>query len=232
MKGAIRKSNRTDNESAKMATAKGVIQGYTGVAAVDDKHQIIVEAQAHGTGSEQELLLPVVVAMKGVLAQNSLITADAGYHSEENLEQLAALEVEALIADNRMRGRDERFATQDRHREKPDPLSYRTTPQPPTPSWRTKTSVKRSTTDDQLTRWLPVHESGRAGPHQPLTVLDHRSSLSASKVSSTRVEMVHTCPDGSRIRPVRSPQNWFFTGIRTLAPAATARSITVSTSST
>jgi len=29
------------------------------VAAVDDRHQIIVEAQAYGTGSEQELLLPV-----------------------------------------------------------------------------------------------------------------------------------------------------------------------------
>ena len=50
-KGSIRKSNRTDNESAKMATSKGVIQGYTGVAAVDARHQIIVEAQAHGTGS-------------------------------------------------------------------------------------------------------------------------------------------------------------------------------------
>ena len=54
-KGTIRMSNHTDNESAKMATSKGVIQGYTGVAAVDAKHQIIVDAQAHGTGSEQEL---------------------------------------------------------------------------------------------------------------------------------------------------------------------------------
>jgi len=35
-----------------MATGKGVIQGYTGVAAVDEKNQIIIEAQAHGTGSE------------------------------------------------------------------------------------------------------------------------------------------------------------------------------------
>jgi transposase len=122
VKDAIRKSNRTDNESAKMATSKGVIQGYTGVAAVDGKHQIIVEAQAHGTGSEQELLVPVVVAMQDVLADNSLITADAGYHSEENLRQLAALQVAALIADNGMRGRDERFATQDRHQQAPDPL--------------------------------------------------------------------------------------------------------------
>ena len=74
-----------------MATGKGVIQGYTGVAAVDAAHQIIVEAQAHGTGSEQEALLPVVTAMTAVLAPTSLITADAGYHSEANLQQLAAL---------------------------------------------------------------------------------------------------------------------------------------------
>ncbi len=42
--GTIRKSNRTDPDSAKMATGKGVIQGYTGVAAVDAKRQIIIEA--------------------------------------------------------------------------------------------------------------------------------------------------------------------------------------------
>ncbi len=52
------------NESAKMATSKGVIQGYCGVATVDAKHQIIVDAQAHGTGSEQERLIPVVQAIQ------------------------------------------------------------------------------------------------------------------------------------------------------------------------
>ncbi len=121
-KGAIRKSNRTDNESAKMATSKGVIQGYTGVAAVDARHQIIVEAQAHGTGSEQELLIPVVQAMQATLADDTLITADAGYHSEANLKQLAAMKVDALIADNNMRSRDERFAEQGKYKALPDPL--------------------------------------------------------------------------------------------------------------
>ena len=121
-KGSVRKSNRTDNESAKMATSKGVIQGYTGVAAVDAKHQIIVEAQAHGTGSEQELLLPVVKAMKEVMSADTLITADAGYHSEANLKELATLDVDALIADNNMRGRDERFAEQDKYKALPDPI--------------------------------------------------------------------------------------------------------------
>ena len=112
-----------------MATSKGVIQGYTGVAAVDAKHQIIVDAQAHGTGSEQELLVPVVKAMRAtlddehsLLTKTSLITADAGYHSESNLRQLADLNVDALIADNAMRSRDERFAGQDKYKALPDPL--------------------------------------------------------------------------------------------------------------
>jgi transposase len=120
--GSVRKSNRTDNESAKMATSKGVIQGYTGVAAVDAKHQIIVEAQAHGTGSEQELLLPVVEAMKDMLLPHSLLTVDSGYHSDKNLQALEQQNIDALIADNDMRKRDERFATQSRHQQGPDPL--------------------------------------------------------------------------------------------------------------
>ena len=121
-KGSIRKSNRTDNESAKIATGKGVIQGYTGVAAVDGLCQVIVEAQAHGTGSEQALLIPVVEAMRDLIEDDSIVTADAGYHSEANLEQLARMNIEALIADNGMRQRDERFAEQDKHKARPDPL--------------------------------------------------------------------------------------------------------------
>ena len=130
VKGGVRKSNRTDNESAKMATGKGVIQGYTGVAAVDAAHQIIVEAQAHGTGSEQELLLPVVTAMAAMLTAHSRVTADAGYHSETNLQQLAARSIDALVADTDMRRRDERFATQELHKTAADPLHDKSAPGP------------------------------------------------------------------------------------------------------
>lgn len=120
--GGVRKSNLTDNESAKLATDKGVIQGYCGVAVVDAKHQVIVEAQAHGTGAEQELLLPVIDACAEQRTTDTLITADAGYHSEANLAALAERGVDALIADGQMRQRDERFADQDKHTAKPDPL--------------------------------------------------------------------------------------------------------------
>ncbi len=121
-KGKVIKSNRTDNESAKMATSKGVIQGYTGVAAVDARHQIIVEAQAHGTGSEQALLMPMVAAATPLCTPDTLITADAGYHSDANLKALAAQARPALIADNQMRKRDERFKDQAKYKAQPDPL--------------------------------------------------------------------------------------------------------------
>jgi len=115
--GAVRKSIRTDNGSAKMATSKGVIQGYTGVAAVDAAHQIIVVSQAHGTGSEQELLVPIVEALQPLRGATTLITADSGYHSEANLRARDTMWVEALIADRDLRKRDERIATQSRHQQ-------------------------------------------------------------------------------------------------------------------
>ena len=88
----------------------------------DEAHQIIVEAQAHGTGSEQELLLPTIHASRAVATADTLYTADAGYHSETNLKSLAEENIPALIADNGMRKRDERFKDQEKYKALPDPL--------------------------------------------------------------------------------------------------------------
>jgi hypothetical protein len=57
-----------------MATGKGAIRGHTGVAAVGGAHQILVEARAHGAGTEQELLVPVVAAIQPLLSADSLIS--------------------------------------------------------------------------------------------------------------------------------------------------------------
>lgn len=54
------KGNITDNESAKMKTSHGVIQGYNGVAVIDDKHQVIVHAEAFGASQEHELLIEFI----------------------------------------------------------------------------------------------------------------------------------------------------------------------------
>lgn len=58
------KSNITDNESAKMKTSHRVIQGYNGIAVVDDKHQVIVHADAFGAAQEHDLLEPMIEGTK------------------------------------------------------------------------------------------------------------------------------------------------------------------------
>jgi hypothetical protein len=45
-------SNLTDNDSATMKTAHGVIQGYNSQALIDGRHQVIVPAQAFGRGQD------------------------------------------------------------------------------------------------------------------------------------------------------------------------------------
>jgi transposase len=121
-KGQELKTNITDPDSAKMATSKGVIQGYAAQAAVDSAHQIIVAAQVIGSGSEQAMLLPMIEQSQPYRQEHTLITADAGYHSDANVQQLMQQNIPAMIADNQMRQRDERFANQAKHKGKDDPL--------------------------------------------------------------------------------------------------------------
>jgi transposase len=115
-KGQELKSNVTDPESAKMATNKGVIQGYAAQAAVDSTHQVIVAADVVGSGSEQSALLPMVEQSQIVANTQTLITADARYHNQANLRALQERNINALIADNQMRSRDEAFADQGKYR--------------------------------------------------------------------------------------------------------------------
>jgi transposase len=121
-KGQELKTNITDPDSAKMATSKGVIQGYAAQAAVDSAHQVIVAADVIGSGSEQSMLLPMIEQSAAHRKEQTLITADAGYHSDANVRQLMDQGIPALVADNQMRSRDERFNGQGKHKNKDDPL--------------------------------------------------------------------------------------------------------------
>jgi len=88
------KSNITDNESAKMKTSHGVIQGYDGVAVVDDKHQVIVHAEAFGAAQEHDLLEPMgegttenfeAIGKQDVFKTAKLV-ADSGFHAEDETQ--------------------------------------------------------------------------------------------------------------------------------------------------
>ena len=121
--GRFRSAARSSRmESGMLATEKGVVQGYCGVAAVDDKHQIVLSAQAHGTGSEQALLPGIVEEIEPVMKDGTAITTDAGYHSEANVEMLEQKHIGGYIADRGYRSRDPKYAGQDRHTVKDDAL--------------------------------------------------------------------------------------------------------------
>jgi transposase len=57
-------SNITDNDSAKMLTSHGYIQGYNGQALIDDKHQVVVHAEVFGTVSDHEHVAPLMDGAK------------------------------------------------------------------------------------------------------------------------------------------------------------------------
>lgn len=120
------KSNITDNESAKMKTSHGVIQGYNGVAVVDDKHQVIVCAEAFGAAQEHELLEPMIEGTKKNFKETgdkdvfekAKLVADSGYHTEANMKMIMEEGIDAYIADTQFRKRDPRFADVDKYKER------------------------------------------------------------------------------------------------------------------
>ncbi len=123
--GKPKKSNLTDNESAKMKSAHGVIQGYDGVAVVDSKRQVVVHAQAFGEAQEHELLVPRVegarehfrvIGKEEDIFKQTKLTADAGFHTGRNMEMLFAQQIDGYVADILFRKRDPRFAQAARYK--------------------------------------------------------------------------------------------------------------------
>ena len=116
------KSNITDNESCKMKTSKGTIQGYNGIATVDSKHQIIIDAEAIGDGQEQSALVPVLERIQhrykhlgissNIFEDGLIITADTGYSNQANITYLYKHSIDAYVPDNLFRQRDPAFADQ------------------------------------------------------------------------------------------------------------------------
>ena len=123
------KSNITDNESCKMKTSKGTVQGYNGIATVDSKHQIIVDAEAIGEGQEHHALIPVLERIDArykllgisehIYSDGLTVTADTGYSNKPNLTYLHANGIDSYVPDNQFRQRDPAFAKQkDKHGKK------------------------------------------------------------------------------------------------------------------
>jgi len=121
------KSNITDNESAKMTTSHGVIQGYTGVVVSDEKHQVVTHAEAFGEGQEHGLLKPMVqgtrenfraIGQEEDIFHKAKLLGDSGLHSEENMKMLFEEGIDGYFVDNLFRKRDPLFADAGRYKER------------------------------------------------------------------------------------------------------------------
>ncbi|WP_279432809.1 transposase [Rheinheimera sp. D18] len=107
---------------ARRLPSKGTIQGYNGVAAVDKKHQIIVDAQVFGEGQEHHTLQPVLENIQSrfqrlaisdnILKAQTIITADTGFANEQNMQYLHDNHINAYVPDNQFRSRDPKFSEQ------------------------------------------------------------------------------------------------------------------------
>jgi hypothetical protein len=111
-------SNITDNESARIKGPHGYIQGYNGIAIADSGSQVIVAAEAIGSGAESgclpEMLDTLETNMRKATKKKqplkkSLVLGDTGYYSEENLQEAKKRCIEVLIPDPQFRKRDPGF---------------------------------------------------------------------------------------------------------------------------
>ncbi len=108
------KSNITDNESAMMHTSHGSIQGYNAQALVDSKHQVIVQADAFGAGTDHHHLEPVIDGAKENMVaighseeyfKDKILSADTSYHSTVSLKKCEEEQINAYIPDREYRKR-------------------------------------------------------------------------------------------------------------------------------
>jgi transposase len=119
-------SNVTDNDSARMYTGHGTVQGYNAQALVDAKAQIVVQAEASSDGQDYRQMAPVLAGacetlelaglQEKVTLAGAIMSADTSYHSEANLEACLAYGLNAFIPDTGFRQRDPRFHTQARYK--------------------------------------------------------------------------------------------------------------------
>jgi transposase len=94
--------NFTDSESKLLKTKDGFIQGYNCQAAVDSHVQIIVAHDLVAAQNDAPLLVPMLDQVKANTGRHAReASADAGYCSEANLQEIRRRRVRGYIATGR-----------------------------------------------------------------------------------------------------------------------------------
>jgi hypothetical protein len=125
--GAEVQTNVTDPESARIKSPHGYIQGYNGIAMADSGNQVIISAEAVGSGPEAgsfpKMLESLEVNMRKITKKKkplkkSLVLGDTGFFSEENLQEAERRNIEVIIPDPQFRMRDPDFEEREKAKAK------------------------------------------------------------------------------------------------------------------
>jgi transposase len=94
-----KQDNFTDPESRIMKTSSGFEQCYNGQLAVESESRLILAAKVTQSASDHNELLPVLEEVRANVGQlPQAVLADAGYRSEENLQNLEACAIDAYVS--------------------------------------------------------------------------------------------------------------------------------------
>ena len=99
----------TDPEARMMKTVDGFHYAYNAQAVVDEYSQVVLAADVTDQAGDVHQLIPMILATAvslteaGIDAAPKMILADAGYCSEDNLQQLTNLGINAVVATGRIR---------------------------------------------------------------------------------------------------------------------------------
>ncbi len=97
-------SNFTDPDSRIMKTKDGYVQAYNCQAAVDAEHQVIVALSVNNEQNDYDELVPLLDQIKAHTGEYpEEVSADAGYCSEKNLEDVDDRDLKAYIATGRQK---------------------------------------------------------------------------------------------------------------------------------
>jgi hypothetical protein len=94
--------NFTDSDSRVMKSSEGFIQGYNAQIAVDGHRQIIVAQTITNNGSDMQQMTPLLKQIKENLGRQAKeVSADSGYCSQKNLQQLRKRHIQGYVATDR-----------------------------------------------------------------------------------------------------------------------------------
>ena len=96
--------NFTDPQSRIMKTPNGFEQAYNAQAAVDADSQVIVAESLTNAGNDKQQVVPLAAEIEGNLGRvPKELSADSGYCSEANIEELDRLGIRGYIATGRQK---------------------------------------------------------------------------------------------------------------------------------